>query len=97
RREQFSLARLRETLRADQPEVLALSAVPNARLAAEVKTLAALAGDARSLTAAELRNRMPDEPGIEPEELLQLGDEFPYVVDLSWSSHGADGAFDVLL
>ncbi|HEU5132997.1 MAG TPA: condensation domain-containing protein, partial [Pyrinomonadaceae bacterium] len=33
----------------------------------------------------------------EPEELLQLGDEFPYLVDLSWSNHGADGAYDVLL
>ncbi len=97
RREQFSLEMLRETLRQDQPELLGLSGVPNARLAGEVKTLAALTGEDRSLTAAELRNRVPDEPGIEPDELLQLADEFPYLVDLSWSSHGADGAFDVLL
>ena len=97
RREQFSLDMLRETLRQDQPELLGLSAVPNARLAGEVKMLTALASEDRSLTAAESRNRLPDEPGIEPEELLQLGDEFPYLVDVSWSGHGADGAFDVLL
>src|SRR5215213_6974498 len=97
RREQFSLAMLRETLQQDRPEVLGLSAVPNARLAGEVKTLAELTGEDRSLTAAELRNRVLEEPGIEPDELLQLGDEFPYLVDLSWSEHGADGAFDVLL
>ncbi|MEN3329190.1 MAG: hypothetical protein V7638_3997 [Acidobacteriota bacterium] len=95
-REQFSLALLRETLGQDQPEVLGLSAVPNARLAREVKTLAALTGEDRSLTVIELRNSVPDEPGVEPEEFLQLGDEFPYLVDLSWASHGADGAFDVL-
>ncbi len=77
--------------------MLGLSAVPNARLAGEVKTLSALTGEDRSLTAAELRNRIPEEPGVEPDDLLQLGDEFPYLVDLSWSSHGADGAFDVLL
>jgi acyl-CoA synthetase (AMP-forming)/AMP-acid ligase II/2-polyprenyl-3-methyl-5-hydroxy-6-metoxy-1,4-benzoquinol methylase len=96
RREQFSLAMLRETLRADQPEVLGLSAVPNARLGTEVKTLAVLSSGERSLTTAELRNLAQEEPGVEPEHLLQLGDEFPYLVDLSWASHGADGAYDVL-
>ena len=97
RREQVSLAMLREILQQDRPEVLGLSAVPNARLASEVKTLSAFTGDDRSLTAAELRNRVAEEPGIEPDELFQLGDEFPYLVDLNWSSHGADGSFDLLL
>jgi len=95
-REQFSLAMLRETLGQDQPEVLGLSAVPNARLAREVKTLAALTREDRSLTAADLKNHVPEERGTEPEELLQLSEEFPYLVDLSWTSHGADGALDVL-
>jgi hypothetical protein len=76
RSEQLSVAILRETLRQDQPELMGLSAVPNARLADEVKTLAALASEDRSLTVGELRERVLDEPGIEPEELLQLALSF---------------------
>jgi hypothetical protein len=95
-REQFNLAAVKEVLCNEQPEVLGLTAVPNARLAAEVKVLAALESGERSLTVAELRERVPAEPGVEPEELLQLGDEFPYLVDLNWSNHGSDGAYDVV-
>src|SRR6185369_10388293 len=97
RRDQFSLAMLRETLREEQPEVLGLTAVPNARLAAEVRVLAALDGEERTLTVAELRAQVSDEPGIEPEDFWQLGDEFPYLVDLGWANHGADGTYDVIV
>ncbi len=98
RREQFSVDLVKELLQREQPEVLGLTAVPNARLAAEVKTLAALDGEDRTLTVTDLRAKVisVNGEGIEPDEFRQLSDEVPYVVDLGWANHGADGAYDVV-
>ena len=91
-------AGLNELLHREQPEVLGVTAVPNARLAAAVKTVAALDGEERTLTVAELRTRVSeaDDAGVEPEEFWQLSDELPYVVDLGWANHGAEGAYEVV-
>ena len=98
RREQLNLDGLRELLHREQPEVLGLSAVPNARLATEVKTLAALDGEEHTLTVAELRQQVSGaaETAVEPDEFWQLSEELPYVVDLGWANHGPDGAYDVV-
>ncbi|MET0622456.1 MAG: amino acid adenylation domain-containing protein, partial [Pyrinomonadaceae bacterium] len=96
--EGLTLDALRLRLVAERPDTLALARVPNARLAAEVKTLELLSDDESAHTAGELRalaERVAS--GIDPEELYALGGELAYDIDISWARHGADGRFDVLL
>jgi amino acid adenylation domain-containing protein len=96
--EGLTLDALRRLLGAQRPASLALARVPNARLAAEVKTLELLSDDESAYTAGELRaltERVVS--GVDPEDLYTLGDELAYGVDISWARHGDDGRFDVLL
>ncbi|HLM54814.1 MAG TPA: amino acid adenylation domain-containing protein [Pyrinomonadaceae bacterium] len=96
--EGLTLDALRRLLVAERPASLALARVPNARLAAEVKTLELLSDDESTHTAGELRalaGRAAS--GVDPEDLYALGGELAYDVDISWARHGADGRFDVLL
>jgi amino acid adenylation domain-containing protein len=89
---------LRRLLSAERPAMLALARVPNARLAAEVRTLELLADDEGARTAGELRALAERAAsGVDPEDLYALGGELAYDVDISWARHGADGRFDVLL
>ena len=94
----LTLDALRRRLVAERPDTLALARVPNARLAAEVRTLELLSDDESTHTAGELRalaGRVAS--GCDPEDLYALGGELAYDVDISWARHGADGRFDVLL
>ncbi|MET0649873.1 MAG: amino acid adenylation domain-containing protein [Pyrinomonadaceae bacterium] len=96
--EGLTLDALRRRLDAERPASLALARVPNARLAAEVKSLELLSDDESTHTAGELRalaGRVAS--GVDPEDLYALGGELAYGVDISWARHGADGRFDVLL
>ncbi|HEX8353380.1 MAG TPA: phosphopantetheine-binding protein, partial [Pyrinomonadaceae bacterium] len=96
--EGLTLDSLRRRLVAERPASLALARVPNARLAAEVKTLEMLADDEGAHTAGELRALAHGVAyGVDPEDLYALGGQLGYGVDVSWARHGADGRFDVML
>ena len=97
--EGLTLDSLRRLLDGKRPASLALARVPNARLAAEVKTLELLSDDESADTAGELRRIVEAQgvSGVDPEDLYALSRELPYSVDISWARHGSDGRFDVLL
>ncbi|HVR95631.1 MAG TPA: amino acid adenylation domain-containing protein, partial [Thermoanaerobaculia bacterium] len=92
----ISLDELERRLATERPEALALSAIPNARLAAETATLDLLTGQGFK-TVLELQraiaNRMTREAGaaIDPEALCELGERYGYEVELTWSDPGEWG------
>ncbi|MFE0176133.1 amino acid adenylation domain-containing protein, partial [Streptomyces sp. NPDC059002] len=75
---------LTELLRTQHPHPLRIDAIPNARLTTETAAVHQLATGADE-TETEI------EPGIEPEELHQIGAELGYRTVLTWSTHREDG------
>ncbi len=88
---------IRHDLTRRQPSTLALTALPNARLSSELRLLELLAEPRGLTTVAELRAALRENPGqgVDPRELIDLGHELSYEVELSWRRSAADGAFDV--
>jgi SAM-dependent methyltransferase/acyl carrier protein len=94
----LDLGELRRRLGEQEPELLALTGVPNARLAGEVAVARRLAtGD--GATAGELRQARAGAAAdaVDPEAVWRLADELPYAVDLRWPAGAAVDRFDVLL
>ena len=98
-----SLPALEQRLADEHPAALAVSGIPNARLAGEAAALELLAGAGREMeTVEELRagiaREVQDLPAVDPEDLWALADRLGYDADLIWSAGGgADGRFDALL
>ena len=97
--QQLNLVRVQQLLEQGQPEILALANVPNARLAAGVELMHALAEQDNGETVRELKQQTtrPFDDRIAVQSILDLEREAPYVVDVSWSRAGQSGNFDVLL
>ena len=88
-----------ERLLEERPAVLAVSGIPNSRLAGEVAALELLAGREME-TAGELRDEIERRArtAIDPEDLWTLADRLGYDADLTWSAAGgADGRLDATL
>ncbi|MEO6191376.1 MAG: amino acid adenylation domain-containing protein [Thermoanaerobaculia bacterium] len=91
-----------ERLLEERPAALAVSGIPNARLAGEVAALELLAGREME-TAGELRDEIERRAraageAIDPEDLWTLADRLGYDADLTGSvAGGADGRFDATL
>ena len=92
-------AGLRRRLKDETLPALGVRRVPNARLAAETEALRLLREDGSLNTAGELLEavRRARPAGIEPEDFWALEKELPYRIEIRWTEHGADGAYDVLL
>lgn len=85
-----------EQLLADEPPVVVLTDVPNARLVREFSAVAALRQHADGVTAAELRRNLEvDATGVHPEALYALSDV--YDVDIHWAESGKLDCFDAVL
>lgn len=96
----WTLPMLRQHLSSQEPAVLALKHVPNARLFSQVQAVEFLQQNATLHTVRELRaalNNHPVEEPIDPEDLWALSDDLPYSVDICWSDAPAHGYFDVVL
>jgi amino acid adenylation domain-containing protein len=100
--EGFTLDRLRQLLVTQQPEVVAMANVPNARLSFERELLRILATENGERTVGELKSAIDlsleagRDRDIDPEDLHALSSELPYEVSISWARHQDDGSFDVL-
>jgi predicted amino acid dehydrogenase/acyl carrier protein len=75
--------------------VLALRAIPNARIPAEVKVLRR-PGEHGLATNGEIRQDQGREVGVDPEVFWLLGESLPYAIDLRWTAGANDGRFDVV-
>lgn len=101
----LSLAAITEKLTVEQPTVLHLQAVPNARLQSEAHLLAWLAEEEKfgtnAATVGDLRHQLaqastPEITGLDPEALYALGARLGYTTAVTWSATGPVGAIDVL-
>ncbi|HEU5374052.1 MAG TPA: amino acid adenylation domain-containing protein [Ktedonobacteraceae bacterium] len=99
-RTDLSLAALHQQLLTHRPALLALTRIPNARMATERETLRLLSspephlttvGELRDILHANVRNQ-----GVTPEDLHLLGQELGYLVDVRWSGIETDGSFDAV-
>ncbi|MBT8226876.1 MAG: amino acid adenylation domain-containing protein [Dactylosporangium sp.] len=95
--QRFTVPALRTVLAGQRPQLLAIRDVPNARLCQYTQLPWLLAGAAGSV--AEVRRDLAAisaRDAADPEELRRLGEETGYLIDLDWSGHGPDGAFDLI-
>jgi amino acid adenylation domain-containing protein len=91
----LSIAALRERL-AGCPDLLAVRGVPNARVRRFADLVTRLADPAA--TPDDLRRALAGpEDGVTVDELEAVAADAGYRLDLDWSRHGGDGAFDAVL
>ncbi len=94
----MTVARLRDLL-STEPQILAFTRIPNARLLRDTDAAKLLADPAGPATVGELRSSLADRPatpGVDPQELWALGAELPYDIDVHWSGD-SPGCCDALL
>ena len=97
--QKLNLSTIRQLLVVDKPDMLNITRVPNARLLKEVKALDLLASCEAPETVDDLREALQEIPqnvGVEPEDVWALGHDLPYSVNINWSGSGADGCYDVV-
>jgi acyl carrier protein/SAM-dependent methyltransferase len=91
---------VREILQKTEPDMLGLTAVPNARLQADIHALKMITSGDGLVTAGELREALNEEvsrDGVEPEDLWAIERELPYAVEIRPSVAAVDGCCDVVL
>jgi len=88
---------LRRQLEETRPEVLAVSGIPNARVASDVRILQ-IAALAEIQTVQGLRDALArtGDQAIDPEELWSMERELPYAIQISWAETDAQGRLDVV-
>ena len=95
----LSLATVRQHLVEQQPTILNVTGVPNARVMAAVKAAEWLVAETEApKNVAEMRETLQQltGAGIEPEDWWSLAAEVPYTVDVSWSNADTTGCYDVI-
>ncbi|CAD5923718.1 non-ribosomal peptide synthetase [Planktothrix agardhii] len=97
-RDEFSLAKLQDQLKLEQPEWLGIRDVPNQRVQEALQILDWLENPPVVSTVGELRQLLKEKPrmGINPDQMWQLGEKFGYTVHLSWWEGSQDGSFDLV-
>ncbi|MDJ0730271.1 MAG: amino acid adenylation domain-containing protein [Crocosphaera sp.] len=96
-KDELSLSAVSQILENQQPEILGIQGVPNARLVKRVKLLELIENNPTA-TVKELKTTLAEleENGIEPDDWWNLSKEFPYKITISWSGSGAKDCYDVL-
>ena len=90
---------LRAKLDSDQPELLCVRNLPNARLTRDVANVALLHSDDCPATAGELRAaleaQLAGSISINPEDMYELGESLGYLVEVRFAKDLQGGCFDV--
>jgi len=92
----LTVSTVRQLLIENQPEILNITNVPNARVMAAVKTAEWLSGAEEFKTANQMREALEklQNLGIDPEDWYTLN--VPYSIEISWSDYGSEGRYDVV-
>ena len=96
----LNISRLRRQLIETEPDILAITGLPNARLIPDLKAVELLATEDGPKTVGELREAIGqniERDGIEPEDLWALGAKLPYEITIRWSDSGANHDCDLIL
>lgn len=98
--DQLSVLRIRELIKRQNPEILKITNVPNARVLLETAMVEILADSNCPETVAELlelAHRKCQNLGVHPEEIWAIGQEVPYSISIDWPKSGLVNAYDVTL
>jgi amino acid adenylation domain-containing protein len=92
----LTVSAVHQLLIENQPDILAITNVPNARVMAAVKTAEWLSGVENFKTAGVMRKALQEleNLGVDPEDLYAL--DVPYSVNISWSDSSSEGRYDVV-
>jgi amino acid adenylation domain-containing protein len=95
--EGLSLETMRHILE-DEPEIVGIAGIPNARVLAEVEMVAWLKSQHGPETVEGLQHMLRNRTkvGVDPEDIWALGQDMPYAVEISWSGSGNVGTFDAI-
>jgi len=93
----LTVSTIRQQLIEQQPEILAIKKVPNARVIAAVETEKWLRSATELKTVGQFKKALQEQAfvGVEPEDLWALS-ELGYRIDLSWSDADHEGCYDAL-
>jgi amino acid adenylation domain-containing protein len=94
----LNLANVRQLLRENQPEIITITQVSNARVTPAVKTAECLHNNSEFKTVLQIRQALQNLPnsGIDPEDWYSLADELNYNINISWSDSSLEGKYDVI-
>lgn len=94
--EHLTISAVRQLLIENQPEILSIINVPNARVMSAVKTAEWLSDVEGFKTVGQMRKALQEIEnfGVDPEDLYTL--DVPYRVDITWSPSNIQGLYDVL-
>ncbi|HAM73536.1 MAG TPA: hypothetical protein DCM86_18035, partial [Verrucomicrobiales bacterium] len=94
----WSLGEIRRRLAEDRPAALGIARVPSLRVASECRLVEWLSSGDLPATAGALREALAQEhrEGFSPGELIRLGEELGYRVQVRWSTGGGAAEVDVV-
>ncbi|NJQ98258.1 MAG: hypothetical protein HC784_12960 [Hydrococcus sp. CSU_1_8] len=89
-KDRLTISAVRQLLRETLPEILAIKNIPDARVIEAVE-LVDLLDNEEIVTVSQLRSALKNRPndGVDPEELWNLGQEFPYTVYITLNNSEA--------
>ncbi len=91
----LTVSAVRQLLIENQPEVLSIVNVPNARVMSAVKTAEWLSNAEGFNNVGQIRKALQElEIGVDPEDFFALN--IPYKIDISWSESSIEGHYDVV-
>ncbi|MFN2529802.1 MAG: amino acid adenylation domain-containing protein [Pyrinomonadaceae bacterium] len=93
------LRTLRRLIIKNEPQVLVIRDVPNARIDDAVRAQTFLQRPDEFETVANLRETLvavSTNAAVEPEDVWALGEEYGYVVEITWPQSGRSGNFDAV-
>lgn len=96
---QFTLVQLQQLLLENQPGRLVFTNIPNGRLLYDITALNKLSGDDLPETVKELRQilEVQTSPGVDPENLWQLGESLSYRVAITWQGQEQERTYEAVL
>ncbi len=93
----LSMERLRERLDQENPDILCIADVPNARIRSQVEARTLISDGTTLRSASDLSNALGlVEKGVHPEDIWSLGEKLGYMVEIRAVGNGSNGHFDVV-
>lgn len=96
---ELSINSVRQMLKANMPDVIGITQVPNARVTKDYQIWQWLNLTEGVATVGEMRQFLANsfgESGIEPESFWEFSQDLPYSIDITWSGRGNDDCYDVI-
>ncbi|OYD96063.1 non-ribosomal peptide synthetase [Nostoc sp. 'Peltigera membranacea cyanobiont' 213] len=98
-KQELTLPSVQQILVETTPTILGIARVPNARVVEDMQIWQWLTSPGGAATVGDMRKSLEKNSewqGIEPEDFWILSKDLPYSIDITWSSCGDNGRYDVI-